>query len=113
VNLFDVRVREAWPDQAEQVLGLIRGQVDPNEFRSVREWVRECYHPPSKHERIAYALNELLSACGVEAVFAESDDKWPAFEYLNMGDTYDVTLIYSGGKWSVGTWGDYAEAMGL
>jgi hypothetical protein len=40
---FEDRVRETWPEQADQILGLIRGSIDPNTFKSVETWIRQCY----------------------------------------------------------------------
>lgn len=109
---FEQNVRETWPEQADTVLQIIHGELNPETFASVRTWICQCYNRPSKHELIACALNEALETCGVEAVF-EDDASWPTLEYLNMGDTYAVTLTYSGGYWRVESWGDAAERLGL
>ena len=110
---FEQAVREQWPAEAETVLGLIRGTIDPDTFASVQTWVRACYHPPSKHDRIACALNEALSLHGVEAIPADDCNVFdpPAVEYLNAGDPYVSTLLYIRGRWRVGCWGDVVERM--
>jgi hypothetical protein len=109
---FEDRVRETWPEQADQILGLIRGSIDPDTFQSVETLVQLCYCPPDKHERIACALNEVLNMHGVEACFAEGEFRSATFEYLNAGDTYASTLTYRRGHgWRVSTMGDEIERL--
>lgn len=109
---FERNVHEQWPDKALDILALIRGEVSPDEYPSVRRWTAQCYHPPSRHERTACALNEVLGAYGVEAIFGENCTE-PVLEYLNMGDTYDATLCYVDGRWRVSSYGDEVERLGL
>ena len=110
---FEQRITETWPDAAPAVLALFRGDVEPGTYASVEAWARQCYTPPSHHDRFARALNEALGAHGVEAVFAESDASWPVLEYLNMGDTYAATLVWraSTGRWRVASMGDEVERL--
>ncbi len=59
-----------------------------------------------------HAINELLGTYGVEALGpGRTGDYAPPYEYLNAGDTYATTLIYSrdGDNLRVGNWGDIAE----
>ena len=106
---FQDHVYNTFPDQADAVLGFIRGQLDPSELREVATWIAQCYNRPSRHELIAAALNVTLSGYGVEAAFRDGEVQ-PYLEWINMGDTYAPTLIHYRGTWRVGCWGDYAEA---
>jgi hypothetical protein len=56
------------------------------------------------------ALNELLEGHGVECVRENIDDS-PAADYVNMGDTYNTTIIFCHvrERFIVGCWGDYVE----
>lgn len=38
-----------------------------------------------------------------------SDDQSFAFQYLNTGDQYDLTVCYQNGKFFAGCWGDIVE----
>lgn len=65
-------------------------------------------------ERTLDGCNKLLGGYGVEAIFG-SDSCTPVLLYINLGDTYDTTLLYEPAKdrFSVGSWGDYAERHNL
>lgn len=57
----------------------------------------------------------LNSAGSVEALFGPDSCTRPVLLYINLGDTYDTTLLYepSKNRFSVGSWGDYAERHNL
>jgi hypothetical protein len=58
------------------------------------------------------AINHLLEGFGVEALGPNIGGmKPPPYEYINMGDTYNTTLIYkrSSDNLFIGSWGDIAE----
>ena len=69
------------------------------------------------HEEAMEAINEALGGCGVEVLRA--DNEWDSYygdivaEYVNMGDTYDVTILYDINecKYEVTSWGDWVEMM--
>lgn len=50
-----------------------------------------------------------LGTFGVEHIAAGSNAKSPAIDYLNTGDSYDLTLLYVRGRFRVGCWGDIVE----
>ena len=112
MNKFEQAVRAEWPEKADTILGLIRGTIDPDSFKTVSEWVRQCYHAPGRHDRVALALNEVIEGFGVEALIPDGAVHAVA-EYINVGDTYDTTLVHTGRGWRVTSWGDYVEARGL
>jgi hypothetical protein len=65
-----------------------------------------------------HAIQELIPGTyGVEALDKEgSCAAWPPFEYLDTGDTYATTLIYSrlngADNLFIGNWGSVVESMG-
>jgi hypothetical protein len=71
-------------------------------------------------ERILHEANIAIDAYGVECVWDKSlgdpNGCWghPALAYVNMGDTYDATLLYdyTTRTFRVGCWGDVAERLG-
>jgi len=64
------------------------------------------YNPHSLPELKLYMLNIVLGLYGIEAIQNNNDD-W--LEYLNTGDTYNATIIYYHGRFSVNSWGDIVE----
>jgi hypothetical protein len=54
--------------------------------------------------------NILLKGHGIEVIWG-NNVYWPCLEYVNMGDTYNITLCYERNKdnFFIGTWGDYVE----
>ncbi len=103
---FESAVRAEWPQEADTILGLIRGTIHPQTFPAVQLWLDQRHNEPSKHEQIACALDSTLGTYGVEAAF-EGGAMWPYLEWLNAGDTYATTLVYHKGSWRVGCYGDY------
>ena len=71
----------------------------------------------SKHDYVFNALDELIGGYGIEVIYeADSPSPLPSEfkrlpEYINTGDTYNPTIIYYKGKYSLGCWGDWAEWM--
>lgn len=60
------------------------------------------------------AMDEILGTHGVETIGKAPDFRsTPPYEYLNAGDTYATTLIYTHATDTVriGCWGDIAERM--
>lgn len=96
--------------QVKKVKGLMDGSVDPGEFESVRKWVAECWHKPSRFDRRLKALNELLEGHGVIDILGPNDEM--RGEYINTGDIYNATIVYSyihQSDWFVTTVGDFVE----
>lgn len=46
---------------------------------------------------------------GVESIYSTG---MPSIAYINMGDTYDTTVMNVGGRWVIGAWGDIVEKGG-
>ena len=99
--------------QAEKVRALLHGDIDPESYQDVNAWVRRCYFKPPYIDRLLCALNEVCGTYGAEnltRVNASYDDR-PDYEYLNTGDTYRTTLIYSNltSSFRLGCWGEIVE----
>lgn len=50
-----------------------------------------------------------LGTFGVESIGKGSNRRSPAVEYLNTGDSYDLTILHVNGQFRVGSWGDIVE----
>ena len=103
-------------EKTRAILNVIRGEVDPESYESVSNWVSRCYNRPSNSELRMEALNEILGGFGVEGVFSDDSITEPAFAYVNMGDTYDPTIVLYNGSYRVTSWGDtveYLESKGI
>lgn len=110
---FHESLREAFPDNAEELVSLFRGETEPASYRWVSDWLDKCYHMPSRNEQMLAAVDGIIGGFGVEALWPEGWEnlRVPAAAYVNIGDTYDTTLIldYMLNKWRVMSWGDWME----
>ena len=86
---------------------VLRGIID-------RTLTLEGFQVAQQHviERQLYAIDEVLEGHGVGCIGAgeSSDDKVVA-EYIDMGNTYDTTILYDrvNDRWRVISWGDWYE----
>lgn len=101
-------------DAARAIYGLIHETVDPREFKSVRRWVRQCYHDPSLLAMTMLAINEVLECHGVEAVFpngTEIGSGDAVAEYVNTGDMYSPTVFfdYDRDAYFISSYAEYIE----
>jgi hypothetical protein len=100
---------------ARTLKDVLTGKVDLEDIEAGAERIGECYHKPSKIDVVMHIANKILGGYGVEYVAHKNDGylerESKGFEYVNMGDTYEPTLIFDRlkGKWIVGTWGDIVE----
>lgn len=79
-------------------------------FQGSRSWYRVCHSRPGSTLVKMYMLNDLLDGHGVEGAPAGTNAKSPQFEYVNMGDTYDATILYIYGRgFKVMDWGTLVE----
>lgn len=98
-------------DQAQQVLGLIDGDLDPEDFADFSQF----YNNPRGNEAILYAIDAVIEGFGVESVALEQDEYGNApydsdtFQYVNTGDTYNATIVLYQGDFYLTTWGDAYE----
>lgn len=118
---FTAAVREAWPELADQILAVIRGEAwreDP----AVVAWAAKCHHDPresrdARAECRMVALNRIMDGCGVEVIRGRWVDRYHGdiqAAYVNFGDTYDLTILLDHERqtWRVTSWGDWVEANG-
>lgn len=100
----------AFPGKGKELRDLITGKRDPERFyRSVVDLVMRAYHRPSYSRMLMTAINEVIEGHGVEYIRPKDDDH-PSYEYINMGDTYNATiLLRDDGKLIVSSWGDIVE----
>jgi len=54
-------------------------------------------------------ISDVIGGCGMESIPAGHNTKSPAIHYVNMGDTYDTTVLWVNGKFRIGCWGDIVE----
>jgi hypothetical protein len=56
-------------------------------------------------------IGDHIGGYGVEVGKAASDPDKVLFEYINMGDTYDMTVVYFNetGRFAFTSWGDIVE----
>jgi len=103
------RAQEAWGTGiAQEVTALIDGSKDPMEYDRVKQWVGQCFNMPSDNELIMAALDEVIDGYGTEAIFS-ADGLDVRFSYVNMGDTYNTTIVYNhrGYSYHVACYGDF------
>jgi hypothetical protein len=82
------------------------------EYPKTLHWLNCCHNTPTESEIRMDMINEALDGCGTEAL--DENPSWfpyPHYVYVNMGDTYDTTIIfdYKENTFLCGSWGDIAE----
>ncbi len=106
-------LERVFDDRAQEARDILEGKKDPEDYESVKEWVKQCFNCPARLEMMLKALNEISESYGVEAVWSDKFSAiCPSFVYLNTGDTYSQTLVYSyeSNSFMVSTLGDVVEA---
>lgn len=86
-------------------------------YRSVQNWMSQCFNRPNDHELILCAINQILEGHGVECIRDENVYVSRYYgdviaEYINMGDTYLMTIVYDTAreKFLICSWGDFYES---
>lgn len=108
---FKQRLDDAFTEeQALRIVEIFEGKVQPEDYPEVDRWERSCHHRPKQSELVMAAFNAILLGHGVEAIFG-ADPRWPDMEYVNMGDTYNVTIVHDfiEATYKVTTMGDWIE----
>jgi hypothetical protein len=103
------------PAQLSTIRKLITGKLSPETFASVTRRINECYNRPGAVDLILTACNEVLDGHGVEAIRGSWVDGYygdTCAVYVNMGDTYDQTVVYDTrkGKYIITSCGDWVES---
>ena len=102
----------AFPSKGAELRALLTGQADERAYASVKRWCVQCHHTPRYQARVECAVNEILEGHGTEAIFSDGHVS-PDAVYINMGDTYNTTLLYDcvRGRWLITCWGNWLEAQ--
>lgn len=61
-----------------------------------------------KNDTITHALeyaDYILEGFGIESLYPDYKD----FQYINMGDTYDLTICFTGKSFIIDSWGNWVE----
>lgn len=92
------------PEKAKQIKDLLTKKTKTTDYQSVQnlESFQESYS-----DRLMEAFNEILNGHGVESLGEDY-----GYDYVNMGDTYDTTLLFDKENYRIliGTWGDIVES---
>lgn len=108
-------IEEAFPGKGRILRKLLESSKAVKEHPAAQELERKCYNPPGLAYMRMTALNAEAETFGIEAVWEAGTGPGdgfghPAFEYLNTGDTYSLTLVrFVGGRYRVASWGDIVE----
>jgi len=98
-----------FPGKGKELRDLITGKIEPESYKTVARLCSECYSYPDYSHMLMTAINEVIEGHGVEYIRPKDDDH-PSYEYINMGDTYNATiLLRDDGKLIVSSWGDIVE----
>lgn len=102
----------AFPGKGNELRDLLRGRKKTTSYFSVIQLCTDSYNPPNYFDRLMCALNEILEGFGVEPIWGKDSEMEPIAEYINMGDTYNTTILYDydKGTFQVTSWGDWFEA---
>ena len=105
------------PDHSEQIRGLIKRKIDPENYESVQRWLKQCYNRPSEDSLVMCAIDEILGGFGVEAIRGRYIDAYHydiQACYVNQGDTYDTTILldHEQDRYIVTSYGDWIERNG-
>jgi hypothetical protein len=107
---MSLSIHAAFPHEASEILAVIKGTTPPEDFPSVRTWLKQCYNRPRQEELKMLAISDLLCGYGVEAIF-KGCAREPEASYVNLGDPYTPTIVYRDKEFGVGYWGYVVEQM--
>jgi hypothetical protein len=100
---------------AQELRGLIKGEIAPDSYPGVVAWIKECHNRPYLIEQVLQALNVVLGGYGVEGIRSRRawSDFWhdTKFLYVNIGDSYANTIIFDTEteRFKTGSVGDLLE----
>lgn len=103
-------------DRASFLKKVLTGEVKTNEAADAlvklgilinsNEWLDEWHRMNTTEKKLTIA-DSLMKGYGVESLYPDI----PSLYYVNMGDTYSITLLYYNGRYQIGSWGDIAEKI--
>jgi hypothetical protein len=108
-------------NKAEDIKKVISGYLLPENFKTVKTWINQCYNKPSVNELKLCAINEIMSGYGVEGIEVSSDFFQHFYygnciaSYINLGDTYTTTVLFDHRteKFYIISWGDFYEGLNI
>lgn len=103
--------------KAQLVADLCNGEIviDPfnvdERFPKTAAWCRQCHNPPSQNELVLAALDDVLEGFGTEAIRDPDDSDNIIATYVNMGDSYNATIVFDeeDETYVLSTWADWYE----
>lgn len=81
----------------------------PESFPKLDKWLKSCWAVPSRPEIKMRMADEIIGGFGVEGAGEVDMHYGPPLEYVNLGDTYDMTLCRFRGRYMVCSLGDIVE----
>lgn len=105
------RLLHHFPHKGTELRNILTGRTDPESYPAVKDWLEKCRHRPRYIDLQMAALNAALEGHGVESLQKDGTFGTPEMQYVNMGDTYNTTIIWDDGRqaWFVESWGDWVE----
>lgn len=101
--------RDLTPENAEKIRQIIKGTLNPLDFRAAEEADRTSHGGHTKVYLKMLAIDELLENHGVESVRIKGVGR---VDYSNSGDCYNPTIAYCNGIFMLTTLGDLVEKYG-
>lgn len=100
-------------DQAIKVRRIIHGTLDPASVPQTQRWINQCFKRPYDIELRMHAINGIIEGHGIEAIENRDSGYLPSAEYVNMGDSYDATILYcyDSKTFKLISWADYVEKL--
>ena len=83
--------------------------LDSGKYPVTAAWYKSCYHPLDVSTAKLSIASEITECHGVEYIEAGRGAKSPTIEYVNAGDPYITTLMWTRGRYCIGCWGDIVE----
>lgn len=105
----------AFPTKGKVLRNLLQSASAVREHPAAIAYAQQCYSEPPLYLLRLYALNAETESFGIEYTHHASCDQCgrctsKCFDYLNAGDTYNVTIIrFNDGRYRVGDWGTVVE----
>jgi len=96
------------------IASMVKANIpQPEKCRSRMEQCREYYRcNPLREVRVENCLTDLsviMGGFGPQYIPRGSNKNSPSIAYVNMGDTYDTTIMFINGNFVVGNWGSIVE----
>lgn len=103
-------IKRAFPETAHMIRKILTSEAAVRDNAAAIALERQSYNPQSLMRLRLEALNAVMTGYGVEYIPHGHNAKSPAFYYINMGDTYNTTIVrFSDGRYRITTWGDIVE----